>query len=66
MHYTCDRVGFGGTIGIDDLITGRGVPLNPGVFLGRNTPRDLFLPAGSTFTLSDPPGSNPGGPPNPY
>ena len=63
QHVVCDRVGRGGRIGVDDLVMGRGVILNPTVFSGRFTPPNLNLPAGRPFTLSDPP-RNP--PPNPY
>lgn len=63
QHVACDRTGQGGRIGVDDLVMGRGIILNPMVFRNRFTPPELNLPAGRPFTLSDPP-RNP--PPNPY
>jgi hypothetical protein len=62
QHVACDRTGQGGRIGVDDLVMGRGIILNPTVFNNRFPPPNLDLPAGRPFTLSDPPRN----PPTPY
>ncbi|MCY6494609.1 PEP-CTERM sorting domain-containing protein [Leptolyngbya sp. GGD] len=63
----CDRLSEGrGTLGVDDLIMGRGVPLNPEIYYNdRFLPIDFIAPQGEPGTLNPlPPLSSPS-PPNP-
>jgi len=60
VHYTCDRSRTGGTIGFDDLVTGKGILLNP-VVLQNRAFAPIELSQGSAFTLS----AQPNGPPPP-
>lgn len=56
QHIVCDTEDVGGVRGETDLVVGLGIPLNSGIYNGRNRPDRATVgsPSGTPFTLSDP------------